>query len=132
MIYFGELKKGDLVYFYSQSSYDGPGDICQFCLDKDPDITCEIVTMDIQFNEISSESPFIVNLEFHQSSVIETIDLDDYNTNYLRYGSETFVFSTNLSELEKFRRSEIKKLIKVHMMALEKLMEKQEKSYDKL
>lgn len=62
-------------------------------------------------------------MEFYKHDYTETIDLEDFDFNYMKYGSEEFVFVTDLNEIKLIRKNEIEKLISLHEHAIKKLKE---------
>ena len=90
---FGELKKGDTIYFYHKDMYKGPGNIGEYILKKNP---CQTpyeneVTIDVRL----TENCLCEELEFAEDGVDETLNLADFNYNCLLYGNEYWYFTTN-------------------------------------
>lgn len=121
---FGELKKGDYIYFYSKDIWKGPGNIKTFCLEEDPVDSISIkdnVWISVRFDENNPNTK--CELEFYKHDYAETIDLEDFDFNYMKYGSEEFVFTTDLNEINLIRKNEIEKLISLHEQSIKKLKE---------
>lgn len=90
---FGELKKGDTIYFYHQDMYDGPGILREYVLEHNPSPTC---SKSIKRYAIRLNGEYLYeNLEFADDDVDDTLNLTDYNHNCLHYGDEYWYFTTN-------------------------------------
>lgn len=90
---FGELKKGDTIYFYHQDMYDGPGILREYILEKDPYQTYyeNIIAIDVRL----TENCLCKELEFAEDDIDDTLNLADFNYNCLHYGDEYWYFTTN-------------------------------------
>ena len=90
---FGELKKGDTIYFYHQDMYDGPGILREYIFEKDPSPTC---CDGIKEYAIRLNGEYLYEgLEFADDDVDDTLNLVDFNHNCLHYGDEYWYFTTN-------------------------------------
>lgn len=101
---FGELKKGDTIYFFHKDLFDGPGILREYALEHEPSPTGW---------EGISECPIRLNggylyegLEFADDDVEDTLNLTDFNYNCLQYGDEYWYFTTN-KERAIMKRKEI-------------------------
>lgn len=99
---FGELKKGDTIYFYHQDMYDGPGVLREYVLEYDPIPTlCKgIKTCPIRLNgEYLYE-----DLEFADDDVDDTLNIADYDYNCMHYGDEYWYFTPNKERILRKRK----------------------------
>lgn len=102
---FGELKKGDTIYFYHQDMYDGPGILREYVLEKDPSPSCcdGIKEYSIRLNgEYLYEG-----LEFADDDVDDTLNIADYNYNCMHYGDEYWYFATSKERILRKRKEMI-------------------------
>jgi len=90
---FGELKKGDPIYFYHQDKYDGPGILREYVLEHDPSPTCCDGVKEYSIRLIGEY--LYEGLEFSDDDVDDTLNLTDFNHNCLHYGDEYWYFTTN-------------------------------------
>lgn len=90
---FGELKKGDTIYFYHQDMYDGPGILREYIFENEPETTGweGIKTYAIRLNG----EYLYKDLEFADDDVEDTLNIADYNHNCMHYGDEYWYFTTN-------------------------------------
>lgn len=106
---FGELDIFDKIYFYPEHPFSGPGDIREFTIQESP-VKSSVGVVYININiAIPDTCPFWIEAEFSIEDTEETINLNDYNTNYLIYGDEYWFFSTNLNTLIDNRRKKNRK-----------------------
>lgn len=99
---FGELKRGDTIYFYHQDMYEGPGELREYKLEKDPSTTCYdgLIEYAIKLNgEYLYEG-----LEFAEDDVEDTLNIADYNYNCMHYGDEYWYFTTNKERVLRKRK----------------------------
>ena len=90
---FGELKKGDTIYFYHQDMYDGPGILREYMLEKDSSPLC---CDGIKEYAIKLNGEYLYEgLEFADDDVEDTLNIADYNYNCMHYGDEYWYFTTN-------------------------------------
>ena len=121
---FGELKQYDLIFFYSSDDYRGPGEIQSYCIMDEPEESLfseDVILIDVQLNDITSKFPVKGKIEFCKDLEFENIDLEDYGINYKKYGSEEFIFATDINIISKIRKEEIESLIKLHEETIERL-----------
>jgi hypothetical protein len=90
---FGELKKGDTIYFFHKDMFDGPGILREYVLEHEPSSTglVGIKTCAIRLNG----GYLYEGLEFANDDVDDTLNITDYNYNCLQYGDEYWYFTTN-------------------------------------
>ena len=102
---FGELKKGDTIYFYHQDMYDGPGILREYVLEKDPSPSCcyGIKEYAIRLNG----KDLYEGLEFADDDVDDTLNLNDYDYNCMHYGDEYWYFSPNKERIIRKRKEMI-------------------------
>lgn len=99
---FGELKKGDTIYFYHQDMYDGPGILREYVLEYDPSPMCcdGIKEYAIRLNG----KELYEGLEFADDDVDDTLNIADYNYNCMHYGDEYWYFATNKERILRKRK----------------------------
>ena len=102
---FGELKKGDTIYFYHQDMYDGPGILREYVLEKDPSPTC---CYGIKEYSIRLNGEYLYEgLEFADDDVDDTLNIADYNYNCMHYGDEYWYFTPNKERVLRKRKEMI-------------------------
>ena len=102
---FGELKKGDTIYFYHQDMYDGPGVLREYVLEKDPSPSC---CYGIKEYSIRLNGEYLYEgLEFADGDVDDTLNLNDYDYNCMHYGDEYWYFSPNKERILRKRKEMI-------------------------
>lgn len=102
---FGELKKGDTIYFYHQDMYDGPGILREYVLEKDPSPLC---CSSIKEYAIKLNGGYLYEgLEFADDDVDDTLNIADYNYNCLHYGDEYWYFTPNKERIIRKRKEMI-------------------------
>lgn len=90
---FGELNKGDTIYFFFKDFYKGPHEIREYVLENEPLGSCcdGIIELDINLT-----GNYLYDcLEFSADDVEETLNLADFNYNCLLYGDEYWYFTTS-------------------------------------
>lgn len=102
---FGELKKGDTIYFYHQDMYDGPGILREYVLEKDPSPMCcdGIKEYAIRLNG----KELYEDLEFADDDVDDTLNIADYDYNCMHYGDEYWYFTPNKERVLRKRKEMI-------------------------
>lgn len=90
---FGELKKGDTIYFYYQDMYDGPGVLGEYKLEKDPHQTYYVNTIAIDVR--LTEHCLCEELTFAEDNVDNTLNIANYGYNCMHYGDEYWYFTPN-------------------------------------
>jgi hypothetical protein len=90
---FGELKKGDTIYFFHKDMFDGPGILREYVLEHEPSSTGwgGIKTCAIRLNG----GYLYEGLEFADDDIEDTLNITDFNYNCLQYGDEYWYFTTN-------------------------------------
>lgn len=125
---FGELKIGDPIYFFYMNEWNGPGEILTHHIASEPEYYQThyegdeaVVFINIQFNGPDSDNSFSIALEFAADVVSEVIDLEDYDQNYLVYGTEDYMFATDLETIKEKRDAYIKRILERHTKSIERL-----------
>lgn len=90
---FGELKKGDTIYFFHKDMFDGPGRIREYVLEYEPSPLCCDGVKEYSIRLIGEY--LYEGLEFSDDDVDDTLNLTDFNHNCLHYGDEYWYFTTN-------------------------------------
>jgi len=90
---FGELKKGDTIYFFFKNYNKGPHEIREYVLEKEPTPTGWEGIIDIAIR-LTGEYLY-EGLEFATDDVDDTLNITDYNYNCLCYGDEYWYFTTS-------------------------------------
>lgn len=99
---FGELKKGDTLYFYHQDMFDGPGVLREYVLEHDPSPSC---CEGIKEYAIRLNGEYLYEgLEFADDDVSDTLNLRDYDYNCMHYGDEYWYFTTNKERVLRKRK----------------------------
>ena len=99
---FGELKKGDTIYFYHQDMYDGPGILREYVFEHDPSPSC---CHGVKEYAIRLTGEYLYEgLEFADDDVDDTLNLRDYDHNCLHYGDEYWYFSPNKERILRKRK----------------------------
>lgn len=90
---FGELMKGDTIYFYHRDMYKGPGILREYVLENEPEPTGweGIIECSIRLNG----KELYEGLEFAEDDVDETLNINNYDYNCLLYGDEYWYFTPN-------------------------------------
>lgn len=90
---FGELKKGDTIYFFFKDYSKGPHEIREYVLENEP------LGYDWSKNielDINLMGDYLYDaLEFSTDGIEETLNLTDFNYNCLLYGDEYWYFTTS-------------------------------------
>ena len=113
---FGELKKGDTIYFYYQGICEVPGRIKEYILEKDPEETYYKNGVNYLIDVRLSENCFCEELEFDGDAIENTLNLDDFNYNCLHYGDEYWYFTTDKERAINNR----KKMLEAYIFKTEK------------
>lgn len=92
---FGELKRGDTIYFFFKDYSKGPHEIREYVLENEPLRSnwdsSKIINIDINLT-----GDYLYDaLEFSTDGVEETLNLADFNYNCLLYGDEYWYFTTS-------------------------------------
>lgn len=90
---FGELKKGDTIYFFHKDMFDGPGVLREYVLEHEPSSLCCVGIKGYSIRLIGEY--LYEDLEFANDDVEDTLNIADYNYNCLQYGDEYWYFATN-------------------------------------
>lgn len=130
---FKDLQIGDKFFGYNKKENHcaGPGIIREFIvLDIRESSEFENVSViSFQINKLDEESgktsyKYIIELEFDGESTEETINLDNFGINYLRYDTEYWIFSTNKDCLRITRKEQIQRELDYAKISVEVLEEK--------
>lgn len=130
---FKDLQIGDKFFGYNEKENHcaGPGIIREFTvLNVIKSEEFENATIiSFQINKLDEESgktsyKNIIELEFDGESTKETIDLDSYGINYLRYDTEYWIFSTDKDYLRVTRKEQIQRELDYARTSIEVLEEK--------
>lgn len=129
---FKDLQIGDKFFGYNKKENHcaGPGIIREFTvLDIRESGFEDILVISFQINKLDEESgktkyKYVVELEFDGESTEETIDLDNFGINYLRYETEYWIFSTNKDYLRVTRKEQIQRELDYARNSIEVLEEK--------
>ena len=129
---FRDLQIGDKFFGYNKKENHcaGPGIIREFTvLDIRESGFEDILVISFQINKLDEESgktkyKYVVELEFDGESTEETIDLDNFGINYLRYETEYWIFSTNKDYLRVTRKEQIQRELDYARNSIEVLEEK--------
>lgn len=90
---FGELKKGDTIYFFYKDFNKGPHEIREYVLENEPSPMC---CDGIKEYSIRLTGQYLYEgLEFADDDVDDTLNITDYNYNCMCYGDEYWYFTTN-------------------------------------
>lgn len=119
---FGELKKGDTIYFFFKDLSKGPHEIREYILEDEPSDSCldGIKEYNIRLNG----DHVYEELEFCSDDTEETLNLSDYNYNCLIYGDEYWYFSPNKEMVIAKREQLIKSMIETKEKEIDILNEK--------
>lgn len=90
---FGELKKGDVIYFFYKGIHETADDLQEYRLECDPhsEYYENMIIIPIKMCE---DYPCNM-LEFDAENIEETLNLDDFDHNWLVYGDEYWYFTTD-------------------------------------
>ena len=129
---FKDLQIGDKFFGYNEKENHcaGPGIIREFTVlnviesefENVPIISFQINKLDEESGKTSYKN--IIELEFDGESTEETIDLDSYRVNYLRYDTEYWIFSTDKDCLRVTRKEQIQRELDYARISIEVLEEK--------
>ena len=113
---FGNLKKGDIVYFYLSDSLTGPQEIRQYKIQEEPDKsywTKDNITININLNGNNDKNPVTVryDADFNKNLTHEVLDIEIL--------ADFAVFSPNLEELKEIRREKLESLLKEYQEIVE-------------
>ena len=113
---FGNLKKGDIVYFYLSDSLTGPQEIRQYKIQEEPDEsywTKDNITININLNGNNDKNPVTVwyDADFNKNLTHEVLDID--------ICADFAVFSPNLEELKEIRKKALESLLKEYQEIVE-------------
>ena len=113
---FGDLKKGDIIYFYLSDSLTGPQEIRQYKIQEEPDEsywTKNNITIDINLNGDNEKNPMTVwfDADFNKNLTQEVLDIETL--------SDFAVFSPNLEELKEVRKETLESLLKEYQEMVE-------------
>ena len=113
---FGNLKKGDIVYFYLSDSLTGPQEIRQYKIQEEPDKsywTKDNITININLNGNNDKNPVTVwyDADFNKNLTHEVLDIEIL--------ADFAVFSPNLEELKEIRRETLESLLKEYQEIVE-------------
>lgn len=90
---FGELKKGDTIYFFYKDYSKGPHEIREYVLEKEPSATC---CDGIKEYSIRLTGEYLYEgLEFADDDIDDTLNITDFNYNCMCYGDEYWYFTTS-------------------------------------
>lgn len=121
---FGELKKGDTIYFYHQDMYEGPGVLREYVLEHDPSSICG---SSIKEYAIRLNGEYLYEgLEFPDDNVSCILNLRDYDYNCMHYGNEYWHFSPDKEHILRKRKEMIEEYIFRTETTLNKLKTKLE------
>ena len=129
---FKDLQIGDKFFGYNEKENHcaGPGIIREFTvLDIRESGFEDILVISFQINKLDEESgktsyKHIIELEFDGESTEETIDLDNFGINYLRYDTDYWIFSTDKDCLRVTRKEQIQRELDYARISIEELEEK--------
>ena len=89
---FGELKKGDTIYFFFKDFNKGPHEIREYVLENEPGSYYDGI---IEF-DINLMGNYLFNgLEFSTDDYEETLNINTYDYHCLMYGDEYWYFTTS-------------------------------------
>ena len=130
---FKDLQIGDKFFGYNEKEnyYAGPGIIREFTVLYIRESGFEnIPVISFQINNLEEEScktsyKHIIELEFDGVSTEETINLNKFGINFLRYDdTEYWIFSTNKDSLRVTRREQIQRELNYARNSIEVLEKK--------
>lgn len=129
---FKDLQIGDKFFGYNEKENHcaGPGIIREFTvLDVRESEFEDVSVISFQINKLDEESgktsyKNIIWLELDSESTEETIDLNNFGFNYLRYDTEYWIFSTNKDCLRVTRKEQIQRELDYARISIEVLEEK--------
>lgn len=129
---FKDLQIGDKFFGYNEKENHcaGPGIIREFTIlniresefENAPVISFQINKLDEESGKTSYKN--IIELEFDGESTEETINLDDFGINYLRYDTEYWIFSTDKDYLRVTRKEQIQRELDYARISIEVLEKK--------
>lgn len=127
---FGELKKGDIIYLFYKGIHETVNDLQEYRLECDPHPGYYENTIIIP---IRSHEDYPYNmLEFDVKSIGETLNLDNYDCNWLVYGDEYWYFTadkeTAIMQRKKWLEDSIHKT-ETNLSKLKLILEKHIKTY---
>ena len=119
---FGELKNGDTIYFFYRDYSNGPHEIREYVLEKEPSPTGWEGIIEISIR-LTGEYLY-EGLEFADDDVEDTLNITDFNYNCMCYGDEYWYFTTSKEMAISERKQLILSMLETKKKEIDILTEK--------